>query len=156
MCLPVEPFKIEREWEHSGLQCAVVQNHEGRNRCGYVRVPPGHPLHGADDGVPDVDVHGGLTFAAIEPCVEHDDGQGYWFGFDCAHCTDTTWDPAITRVEDLATPLGQDLFRIELKMRKEFPGLRKGFLGTPTHYWTQAEVEQETERLAEQLSQVAA
>lgn len=24
MCLPVKPFKIEAEWEHHGLKCAVV------------------------------------------------------------------------------------------------------------------------------------
>lgn len=37
---------------------------------GYVAVPPGHPLWGKtynDDGFPDIDVHGGVTFT--EPCV---------------------------------------------------------------------------------------
>jgi hypothetical protein len=25
MCLPLTPYKIEREWKHAGLSCAVVQ-----------------------------------------------------------------------------------------------------------------------------------
>ena len=69
MCLPVSPYKIEREWEHSNLKCAVVQAREGQHRCGYVRVPPNHPLHGKSYDTPNVEVHGGLTFAEIEPCA---------------------------------------------------------------------------------------
>ena len=92
MCLPVTPFKVEREWEHAGLKCAVVQAREAGNRCGYVRVPPTHSLHGKDYDAPDVNVHGGLTFSEVEPCVEGD-GTGWWFGFDCAHLGDAYNDP---------------------------------------------------------------
>ena len=88
MCLPVKPYKVEREWKTFGLSCAVVQNREAGNRCGYVRVPPGHPAWGKHYDDVDVDVHGGLTFARPEPCMEHEDGQGYWLGFDCAHSRD--------------------------------------------------------------------
>src|SRR5258708_15897314 len=92
MCLPVKPYKIEREWYHHGLQCAVVQGREGFNRCGYVRVPPGHPAHGKDYDDVNVRVHGGLTFGSIENC-EHEDGTGFWFGFDCAHFRDSYLNP---------------------------------------------------------------
>jgi hypothetical protein len=27
------------------------------------------------------------------PCTEHEDGQGWWFGFDCAHAGDMMYDP---------------------------------------------------------------
>jgi hypothetical protein len=37
MCLPVNPYKIEREWKAFGLSCAVVLAREASHRCGYVR-----------------------------------------------------------------------------------------------------------------------
>ena len=42
MCLPnaENVFKVESEWEHAGLECAVVVAVKGGHRCGYVRVPP--------------------------------------------------------------------------------------------------------------------
>src|SRR5258708_251769 len=94
MCLPVTPFKVEREWTHAGLQWAVVQAQEFSHRCGYVRVPPTHLAFGKNYDDLDVSVHGGLTYGNLEPCAEHEDGQGYWFGFDCAHYDDAMYDPA--------------------------------------------------------------
>lgn len=41
---------IERDWiTRSGLRavCYLIPN---RHRCGYVELPPGHPLHGAEYG----------------------------------------------------------------------------------------------------------
>ena len=76
MCLPVNPFKVEREWEHAGLKCAVVQAREASHRCAYVRggapPPPPPPLHGKDydHAEADLNVHGGITFAQAEPCEE--------------------------------------------------------------------------------------
>lgn len=141
MCLPnaKNVFKVEREWEHAGLQCAVVQAKEGAHRCGYVRVPVGHPLHGKEYEVPDVNVHGGLTYANIEPCA-HDDGIGWWFGFDCVHAGDAFYDP-------------NNLPEHEVKFRAKYPELHRNTYDE--HYWLQAEVEAETERLAEQLAAVA-
>ncbi len=147
MCLPVKPYKVEREWEHSGLKCAVVQAREGQNRCGYVRIPPEHPLHGKDYEIPNVEVHGGLTFAEVEPCA-HEDGTGWWFGFDCAHYMDATYDPNV-RPEDLS-PDAAKVLQIHLDIAAKYPTRER------THYWTQPEVERETERLAEQLAAVSA
>ena len=54
------------------------------NLCGYVALPPGHPLYGDDELV--VDVHGGLTFSGVfEP-----DDPTWWVGFDCGHWGDST------------------------------------------------------------------
>lgn len=48
-------------------------------RCGYVRVPKGHPWHGLEyENVP-ASAHGGFTYA------EADTDGGWWVGFDCAH-----------------------------------------------------------------------
>lgn len=131
MCLPVTPYRVEREWKHAGLSCAVVQASEGTHRCGYVRVPPGHPLFGKGYDDAEVDVHGGLTFAEIEPCTEHEDGQGWWFGFDFAHSGDRMYEPGSS-------------------LDARFPAMR--FVGYEEHWWTQEEVERETEALADQLA----
>ena len=142
MCLPIKPFRIEREWAHVGLTCAVVQAREGMHRCGYVRVPPGHPYHGKSyDDVADVSVHGGLTFAEGEPCT-HDDGVGWWFGFDCAHAGDATVDPHLDPAVMSAS------LRAIADIYARFP------IGGE-HYWSHDEVAAETQRLAEQLAALA-
>jgi len=136
MCLPVKPFKVEREWDHAGLKCAVVQAREGGHRCGYVRVGPAHPMHGKHYDEVDVRVHYGLTFGDVEPCA-HEDGTGFWFGFDCAHAGDAYYDP-----DNL--PQHQVEFRLK---HPEFDNIHES-----EHFWTQPEVERETELLAEQLA----
>src|SRR5437870_4030199 len=95
MCLPVTPYKVEREWKHVGLSCAVVLAREAAHRCGYVRVPLAHPAHGKHYGEVDVEIHDGLTFAQLEDCTEHEDGQGWWFGFSTAHAFDLWYDPTM-------------------------------------------------------------
>jgi hypothetical protein len=150
MCLPVTPFKVEREWKHAGLLCTVVLAREGAYRCGYVRVPPGHPLHGKGYDDPNVEVHGGLTFAEIEECKDHEDGQGWWFGFDCAHSADAYYDPN-ARLEDMTSDEGRARFRIGQGMERKFPS----FHHDGDHYWTEQEVATETENLANQLAAVS-
>ena len=65
-------------------QCFIKRNCVGV-LCGYVRVPFGHPLHGATYNiVPDsIEVHGGLTYSKDHFLPENDDG--WVFGFDCGH-----------------------------------------------------------------------
>lgn len=74
MCLPLaihRPADVLAKGEHSGLEWMVMNNGSG-TRCGYVRVPKGHPWHGLDlEDVP-ASVHGGITFA--EPDLECDKG----------------------------------------------------------------------------------
>lgn len=137
MCLPVKPFKVEKEWEHAGLLCAVVQGREGSNRCGYVRVPPTHPEYNKAYMDVDVDVHGGLTFAEVEPCSDHEDGVGYWFGFDCAHAGDASYDP-------------ENLPKHQVDFLTRYPEFKRS--GRNEHFWSHSEVVAETERLAEQLA----
>lgn len=73
-------------FEHRGLLCAVRRNLHLGTLCGYVRVPEGHPWHGAADmnsPLSRVHVHGGITFA------DHgDDDNGWYLGFDCGHFGD--------------------------------------------------------------------
>ena len=94
-----EPDK--RQWQdpETGMACLIVRSPVGA-LCGYVGVPPGHPLHGKEYKEPEVMVHGGLTFSSgCDPAeteatgICHIAGPGepdhvWWFGFDCAHHMD--------------------------------------------------------------------
>lgn len=99
MCLSVKierPSAVLAEGEHLGFEWAVVHNDMG-HRCGYIKVPPGHPWYGKGYDEPEVSVHGGLTFARSDvPCDKGGPDDGYWFGFDCAHCDDAP-DPDLPR-----------------------------------------------------------
>jgi hypothetical protein len=95
-----EPNKVQWVDEATGFDALIVRNMMGA-LCGYVGVPPTHPLYGKDyddQVLENVDVHGGLTYA--NPCMK-DDPDGvchvpepgrpddvWWFGFDCAHAWD--------------------------------------------------------------------
>lgn len=78
----------------SGLPALVVRNLSMGHLCGYVAVPPGHPLYGKDYDTPDVSVHGGLTYAAKcmgRVCHIPEEGETddvWWFGFDAGHFGD--------------------------------------------------------------------
>lgn len=86
-----EPDRVE--FAHAGLPCLALRNHYGV-WCGYVAVPPSHPLHGTDYNTVDVDVHGGLTYAstcAANICHVPASGEPadvWWMGFDCYHSGD--------------------------------------------------------------------
>jgi hypothetical protein len=49
---------------HGGYVWFVMHNCLG-HRCGYVRIPNGHPWHGLSEPE-EADVHGGITFAEDE------------------------------------------------------------------------------------------
>src|SRR5688572_8992423 len=59
-----EPDRVE--WRSHGFPCLVVRSEVMGALCGYVGVPPGHPLHGIHYGEleTELEVHGGLTFSA--------------------------------------------------------------------------------------------
>ena len=84
-----------------GLPCFVQRNNLGA-WCGYVGVPPGHPMHGKDyNATNDLDVHGGVTYSAAcahSICHIPEPGEPdavWWFGFDCAHAFDVV--PGLNR-----------------------------------------------------------
>ena len=71
-------------------------------RCGYVKVPEGHPWHGLEyeEANTFTKVYGGLTFAEPDvPCDQEGDDNGYWFGFDAAHSGDLP-DPSLPCDDD--------------------------------------------------------
>lgn len=104
------------------------------HRCGYVAVPPEHPVNGQvktvvntitgdeqlDYDSSGIDCHGGVTFLSRESGIKEllkIACTDLWIGFDCAHCYD-----------------GKDLDLVEkyygsesqqLKFYREFPQYRR-------------------------------
>lgn len=93
------------EWRNdTGYALLIVRGGMGA-LCGYVGVPPGHPLHGVryntedHEALDSLHVHGGLTFS--DACHEGghichvaqpgEPDQVWWLGFDCNHGGD--YDP---------------------------------------------------------------
>src|SRR6266581_4725035 len=130
MCLSIavnRPESVLAEGTHAGHHWVIVHNGLGY-RCGYVRVPKGHPWHGKGYDDIKAEVHGGLTFAEPDkPCDKPGDDDAYWVGFDCDHAGDEQ-DPS-------------------LPAKHRMPSL--GFDGTVK---TQAYVEAECRSLCEQAA----
>jgi hypothetical protein len=98
MCLEMavtRPDDVLGRGKHAGYEWIVTNNGLGF-RCGYVRLPMGHPWHGQKtDDLDDVQVHGGITFA--DPDVDCGKGEdsAWWIGFDCFHCGADLPDPSL-------------------------------------------------------------
>jgi hypothetical protein len=96
MCNPVttgHPELLLAQGVHRGYEWEVTNNGMGF-RCGYVRIPLGHPWHGGGDEL-DVTVHGGLTFYAHDAdCGKGAADADWWLGFDCGHFLDLP-DPSL-------------------------------------------------------------
>jgi hypothetical protein len=74
---------------HSGFEWVTMHNGSGC-RCGYVRLPLGHPWHGQDrESLTLIDVHGGITYSGPDEVPLGDEGHNaWWIGFDCSHARD--------------------------------------------------------------------
>ena len=136
-----EPDRLE--WRHaSGLPCLVVRGPLGA-LCGYVGVPPEHPLYMRDYDDCDVRAHGGLTYSDhCQGKICHKPGPGeerdiWWLGFDCGHYRDIT--PSTRALLAKVDPFG--IARRELLT-----------YGDGETYRTIGYVRAEVERLAEQVA----
>lgn len=116
MCLRIaveNPDHVLLEGTHAGFHWIILFNHSAY-RCGYVRVPPGHPWHGKEYEQVSAGVHGGLTFSdPAVPCEKDGPDDGWWFGFDCAHGCDAP-DPSLPGYRpptELETLIYKDLGR---------------------------------------------
>jgi hypothetical protein len=103
-----EPDYISWTDAETGMPCLIVRNRLGA-LCGYVAVERAHPLYGVEYEAPEVDVHGGLTYA--DRCTGHichvpEPGKPddvWWFGFDCSHAFDLS--PGMNaRMRDIGEP----------------------------------------------------
>ena len=129
-----EPDLVEWRDAESGYPLLIVRGPMGA-LCGYVGLPPGHPLHGkpyqeVDDSV---NVHGGLTFS--DACQEggyicHVPRPGepstvWWLGFDCNHSGD--YDPCgralVTTLGHMSSFRDHDAYRDLAYVRGEVESL---------------------------------
>jgi hypothetical protein len=121
----MRPECVLSKGEHAGFQFVTVHNGMGY-RCGYVRIPKGHPWHGRNYGDIDVDVHGGLSFAEPDmPCDKAGDDDAYWVGFDCGHSGDAQ-DPSLpsSRLADFRMPfIDGDTVKTQSYVEAECHGL---------------------------------
>lgn len=96
-----EPDRVEWKDELTGFPCLAHRQMHSGHWCGYVAVPPGHPVHGKDYELVNVEVHGGLTYGREchgEICHKAKPGEPddvWWLGFDCTHGVDIA--PAYAR-----------------------------------------------------------
>jgi hypothetical protein len=110
MCNPVttaHPDILLSKGVHEGFEWEVTSNRMGY-RCGYVRIPAGHPWHGKDydDVEPYPDVHGGLTFARPDAdCGKGGEDSAWWLGFDAAHAGDAP-DPGLPGYRKVLAEMG--------------------------------------------------
>lgn len=86
-----EPDRVE--FRVHGLPCLIRRNTEMGFLCGYVAVPPGHPLHGMQyrtaNQLAPLRAHGEVNYS--KPCQDdvcHVPRPGepddvWWFGFHC-------------------------------------------------------------------------
>lgn len=96
-----EPDKIEWRDEKSNFPCLIVRGPHGA-LCGYVGIDNTHPYfekeydHSDIENDHNIKVHFGLTYSRLcndngKICHIPLSGESdniWWFGFDCAHCTD--------------------------------------------------------------------
>jgi len=108
-----EPDKVQWQDEATSLPCLIVRAPVTGALCGYVGVPPSHPLYQKEysDAENEVSVHGGLTFSGkcMEDgdeesviCHKVEDGEDdnvWWLGFDCAHAFDLAPRINMTRLQ---------------------------------------------------------
>lgn len=110
MCNPVtmrHPEVLLDKGVHLGYEWEVTYNRIGY-RCGYVRIPAGHPWHGKDydDVEPHPEVHGGLTFAEPDAdCGKGGEDNAWWLGYDAAHYMDAP-DPILPGYDRTAEGMG--------------------------------------------------
>jgi hypothetical protein len=155
MCLSIalqRPDDILATGEHQGLKWHVIHNGQGY-RCGYVRIPAGHPWHSKGYDDIDAQVHGGLTFADADvPCDALGEDNDWWVGFDCAHGFDLP-DPSLPNNRPWS-PFGS-LYTSPLFCAIDYALTAKHAPNAEYEVRSQEYVEAECRKLCEQALQVA-
>lgn len=115
------------EFRSHGLPCIIRRNPDLGFLCGYVAVPPGHPLHGIEYrtacGLVRLQAHGGVNYS--KPCADeicHVPAAGepddvWWFGFHCGYGFDyvPSYGPWLGRALDLENYRDINYVRVEVE-----------------------------------------
>lgn len=139
------PEDVLATGNHLGFDWVVMRGAARAFRCGYIRVPAGHPWHERDREDIDVRVHGSITWQETD-----DSGEGSWLGFDCGHA----WD--LPDLDLLVADNPQDAFLrgvyVVLYGKERAEEMKAIF---PMWLWTQEMVEAECRSLCEQAADAA-
>ena len=151
-----EPDRVD--FVHAGFACLALRHPEHGHYCGYVALPPGHPLHGKDWGetpaTRDLDFHHGINYTA--PCdggmVCHTPAPGepdnvWWIGGDFGH----TWDECPGRDARMREVAAMSRERGDTRAAELFERVIEP-LGMRPVYRALPYVRREIEQLAEQLA----
>lgn len=133
-----EPDKKQWLDEDTGFPCLIKRNRTWGVLCGYVGVNKNHSLYekNYDEAhtTYDISVHGGLTYSdkcngneedgICHVVEENEDGDIWWFGFDCAHSFDIN--PAYShRLPPFPDEAYRDFKYVEDEVKKLALQLRK-------------------------------
>lgn len=138
----------EKEWEAHGLACAVLLVAYGKHRCGYVKVPEGHPWHGVPYNKPapcgplvdntDISVDDvGFLSAFVYALSDDTDSRDAEPGFQVAVHGGVTFSGSLAAFDD-----------------GWWFGFDCAHLDDTRDVWTLDRVTVETERMAEQIAAV--
>jgi len=118
MTAPIKASFILDRGTELGYEWVVSHNGLGY-RCGYIKIPPGHPWYEENYELVNARVHGGLTAALVDENPERpaDEAPHIWLGFDCAHYVDAP-DPLLTKEPPIMLPYGAAI-RTEEYVRQE-------------------------------------
>lgn len=78
--------EILKQGKYLGYDYAIITL--GRHPVAYVRVPKTHKMYEKDYDNLNISVNGGLTYS--DTMVTGVEKQGWWLGWDYAHCNDFT------------------------------------------------------------------
>lgn len=128
MCLSIaidRPHDVLETGEHLGFKYHITNNGSGY-RCGYVRVPEGHPWFGKGGMDLNCQVHGGITFGKQDIKCSEADGKDWWVGFDCAHAGDLPdpnlpgYDPGRFNLGEMLTMLMERVSSVNTVRTQEY------------------------------------
>lgn len=125
MCLSIvvdNPELVLETGTHHGIEWVITQNAYGA-RCGYARIPLGHPWHGLSIDEQFAEVHGGITFSEPDkPCGKGGPDDAWWIGFDCMHAWDSP-DPDLSNFQETYSRIMNGTVRSQHYVREECKSL---------------------------------
>ena len=132
-----EPDRVD--FVHAGFACLARRHPAHGYWCGYVGLPPGHPLHSKiwseTDAVGDLHAHRGINYSALccnDICHIPQPGmpaEVWWLGFDTGHAfdqspgTDARLREAAAAAHAVGAPWADELDRNEINRMEVYRDL---------------------------------
>ena len=134
-------FVVEKDFEYKGFQCCVILQSLG-HRCGYVNVGNTALKNVNYDDIDGIYCHGGLTYSRDVLAGHEINPNDWWIGWDYAHCDDgKDYEAVFEKFADNEKVIESCKYMKDLE--EQFP--------TGGYVYSEYEVEQECERVVEQI-----